>query len=196
MTRFLLVLPMVFFGTVAAVLWVYLVTIESSGPLPHNLVPELIGFSLEGFILIGLLTLVQHVRETARKRQLRLSLRGSFRSLLSRLDVAFLEPYAEPVSARRLERDPALVTELSEALTRKHPDLDTLIALREEAREVLPLARDLVAVAAQLSVVHMNWWVAIVDSIRRIGDAEERAELEQATHDMLVNIQEFDRVEY
>lgn len=196
MTRFLLVLPMVFFGTVAAVLWVYLVTIESSGPLPDDLVPELIGFSLEGFILIGLLTLVQHVRETARKRQLRLSLRGSFRSLLSRLDVAFLEPYAEPVSARRLERDPALVGELSEALTRKHPDLDTLIALREEAREVLPLARDLVAVAAQLSVVHMNWWVAIVDSIRRIGEAEERAELEQATHDMLVNIQEFDRVEY
>lgn len=196
MTRFLLVLPMVFFGTVAAVLWVYLVSIESSGPLPDDLVPELIGFSLEGFILIGLLTLVQHVRETARKRQLRLSLRGSFRSLLSRLDVAFLEPYAEPVSARRLERDSALVGELSEALTRKHPDLDTLIALREEAREVLPLARDLVAVAAQLSVVHMNWWVAIVDSIRRIGEAEERAELEQATHDMLVNIQEFDRVEY
>lgn len=196
MSRFLLVLPMVLFGTVAAVLWVYLVMLESSGPLPDDLVPELIGFSLEGFILIGLLTLVQHVRETARKRQLRLSLRGSFRSLLSRLDIAFLEPYSEPVSGRRLEQDPTLVDELLEEFGRKQPDLDSLIGLRAEAREVLPLGRDLVAVAAQISVMHMNWWVAIVDAIRRIGEAEERAELEQATHDMLINIQEFDRLEY
>lgn len=195
MNRILLILPMVVFGLLATTLWIYFFYIEASGPFHDQLVPELIGFALEGFILVGLLTLVQHVRETGRKRGLRLSLRGSFRSMLSRLDVAFLEAYAEPVSARRLERDPGFVDELVESLQNKHPDLDSLIALRDEAREVLPLVRDLVAVAAQISVMHMNWWVAIVDAIRRISEADDREGLEQALHDMLVNIQEFDRLE-
>jgi len=194
--RFLLVLPMVLFGAAAAGLWFYLIAVEASGPFHDQLLPELIGLCLDGFILVGLLTLVQHVREANRKRELRLSLRGSFRSLLSRLDVAFLEPYQEPVSARRLERDITLVSELLEALARKRPDLDSLVALKGEAREVLPLARDLVAVAAQLSVMHMNWWVAIVDAIRAIAEAPDRQTLERAVHDLLVNIQEFDRLEY
>ncbi len=100
-----------------------------------------------------------------------------------------------PVSTRRLERDPALVDELLEQLREKQPDLDSLVGLKREAGEVLPLTRDLVAVAAQLSAIHMNWWVAIVDSIRRIHEATDRQSLESAVHEMLVNIQEFDRLE-
>lgn len=195
MNRILLITPMLLFGSLAVALWVYFFYIDASGPFHDDLTPELIGFALEGFILVGLLTLVQHVRESARKRELRLGLRGSFRGLLSHLDVAFLEPYAEPVSTRRLERDPALVDELLEQLRKKQPDLDSLVGLKREAGEVLPLTRDLVAVAAQLSAIHMNWWVAIVDSIRRIHEATDRQGVESAVHEMLVNIQEFDRLE-
>ncbi len=195
MSRFFLLAPMVVFGLIGLVLLWMLYAIDGGGVFHDSLLPELIGFCLEGFILVGLLTLVQRSRESARRKELLLSLRGSFRSLLSLLDVAFLEPDAEPASSRRLETDPQLVDQLLTRLETRHPDIDSLVALKREADETLSLARDLVAVAAQLSATHMNWWIAIVDSIRRVSEARDRDALEAYLHEMLINIREFDRLE-
>lgn len=196
MNRLFLIAPMVLFGLISVVLLWVLYNIDADGPFHDALLPELIGFCIEGFVLVGLLTLIQRSRESARRRELWLSLRGSFRSMLSLLDVAFLEADADPVSSKRLESDPALVQALLDRLEAQHPDLDSLVALKREAVETLSLARDLVAVAAQLSATHMNWWIAIVDSIRRISEARERDTLEAAVHEMLINIREFDRLDY
>jgi hypothetical protein len=57
------------------------------------------------------------------------------------------------------------------------------------------MTRDLVAVAAQLSATHMNWWIAIVDSIHRLAEACDRRAIEASLHDILINIREFDRLE-
>ncbi len=195
MSRFFLLAPMVVFGLIGLVLLWMLYAIDGGGVFHDSLLPELIGFCLEGFILVGLLTLVQRSRESARRKELLLSLRGSFRSLLSLLDVAFMEPDAEPASSRQLETDPQLVDRLLARLETSHPDIDSLVALKREADETLSLARDLVAVAAQLSATHMNWWIAIVDSIRRVSEARDRDALEAYLHEMLINIREFDRLE-
>ncbi|AKS43087.1 hypothetical protein [Wenzhouxiangella marina] len=196
MNRLLLVAPMLIFGICGIGLWMLLINPDLSGPFHDDLVPELISFCIEGFILIGLLTLIQHSREQARRRELWLSLRGSFRDLLSCLDIAFLEPNGEPAASRELETDPKVIDRMIEQLAKKHPDLDSLIALRREGEETLALTRDLVAVAAQLSATHMNWWIAIVDSIRRLSEARDRESLEHSAHEMLVNIREFDRLDY
>lgn len=196
MTRYLLITPMVLFGLAGIILWLYLINPNYSGPFHDDLVPELIGFCIEGFILVGLLSLIQHSRESARRRGLWLSLRGSFRSLLSLLDVAFLDPEAEPASSKQLETETRAVDYLLAQLEQKHPDLDSLVALKREAAETVSLARDLVAVAAQLSATHMNWWIAVVDSIRQVSEARDRATLEHALHEMLINIREFDRLQY
>lgn len=196
MNRLFLIAPMVLFGVIGLVLLWMLYSVESGGPFHDSLLPELIGFCIEGFVLVGLLTLIQRSRESARRRELWLSLRGSFRSMLSLLDIAFLEADADPVSSKRLESDPALVQTLLDRLEAQHPDLDSLVALKREAVETVSLARDLVAVAAQLSATHMNWWIAIVDSIRRVSEAREREALEAAVHEMLINIREFDRLDY
>lgn len=196
MTRVFLIALMVLFALAGGGLWVYLVGFESQGPFHDNLVPELIGICIEGFVLVGLLTLIQRSREAARRRELWLSLRGSFRDLLSNLDIAFLDPDADPASSHALESDPDVIDYMLGQLSRKHPDLDCLVALKREARETLSLTRDLVAVAAQLSATHMNWWIAIVDSIRRLAEARDRDQAENAIHEMLVNIRELDRLEY
>jgi hypothetical protein len=196
MNRFWLVAPMLIFGACGIALWWMYLNPNFSGPFFDDLGPELVSFCIEGFILIGLLTLIQRSREQARRRELWLSLRGSFRDLLSRLDIAFLEANGEPRPSRELETDPRVIDDLLEQLELKHPDLDSLVALKREGDETLALTRDLVAVAAQLSATHMNWWIAIVDSIRRLSEARDREALEQSAHQMLINIREFDRLDY
>lgn len=196
MNRLWLAMPMVVFAVTGILLWMFYLNPDYSGPFHDDLVPELVVFCIEGFILIGLLTLIQRSREHARRRELWLSLRGSFRDLLSRLDIAFLEPNAEPTPSRELETDPRVIDRMLEQLAKKHPDLDSLVALKREGDETLALTRDLVAVAAQLSATHMNWWIAIVDSIRRLAEARDREALEHSVHQMLINIREFDRLDY
>lgn len=196
MNRFWLVAPMLAFGTIGIGLWIFYLDTSFSGPFHDDLVPELVVFCIEGFILIGLLTLIQRSREHTRRRELWLSLRGSFRDLLSRLDIAFLDPDGEPTPSRELEADPKVIDRMLEQLAKKHPDLDSMVALKREGEETLALTRDLVAVAAQLSATHMNWWIAIVDSIRRLAESRDREALEQSAHQMLINIREFDRLDY
>jgi len=194
-TRVFLIALMTLFALAGAGLAYLLFFVDAQGPFHDNLVPELIGICIEGFMLFGLLTLIQRSREAARRKELWLSLRGSFRGLLSHLDVAFLEPDADPAPSHQLETDPRVVDYMLDQLARKHPDLDCLVALKREAGETLSLTRDLVAVAAQLSATHMNWWVAIVDAIRKLHQATDRDQAETALHDLLVNVREFDRVE-
>lgn len=196
MSRLVWIAPMVIFGLVGVALWLYFINPAPSNPFHDELVPELVVFCIEGFILLGLLSLIQRSREQARRQELWLSLHGSFRDLFSLLDIAFLDPEGEPSPSRELESDPAVIDRLLEQLDARHPDIDSLVAIKKEAEETLSLTRDLVAVAAQLSATHMNWWIAIVDSIRRLSEATDRRAMEKGIHEMLINIREFDRLEF
>ena len=195
MSRLFIITLMVIFAVAGVGLWLYFIYSTAETPFREELVPELVSFCIEAFILVGLLGLIQRYLETRRKRQMLLSLRGSFRDLLSLLDMAFLAPYAEPISSKELETDPRVVDQLLQELDHKHPDLESLIALKREGCESLSTTRDLVAVAAQISATHMNWWIAIVDSIRRLAEAPDRQAVESSLHDMLINIREFNRLE-
>jgi hypothetical protein len=196
MSRTLILSLMAIFTVCGIGLWLYMINPHASGPFHEELVPELVVFCIEAIILVGILGLIQRYLENRRRFQLWLSLRGSFRDMLSLLDIAFLEPEAEPTPSRELETDPRIVEDMIGQLAEKHPSLDSLLALKREADETLSMTRDLVAVAAQLSATHMNWWIAIVDSVRQVALARNRAHLEKSLNDMLVNIQEFDRLEY
>jgi len=195
MSRLFIIVLMVIFAVTGVGFWLYFIWGAGGGQFRQELVPELVVFCIEAFFLVGLLGLIQRYLENRRRRQMWLSLRGSFRDLLSLLDMAFLEPNTEPMGSKELERDPAVINHLIDELERKHPDLDSLVALKREGEESLSMTRDLVAVAAQLSASHMNWWIAIVDSIRRLSEARDRRSLERAVHEMLANIREFDRLE-
>ncbi len=195
MSRLFIIVLMVIFAVAGVGFWLYFIWGAGGGQFRQELVPELVVFCIEAFFLVGLLGLIQRYLENRRRRQMWLSLRGSFRDLLSLLDMAFLEPNTEPMGSKELERDPAVINHLIDELERKHPDLDSLVALKREGEESLSMTRDLVAVAAQLSASHMNWWIAIVDSIRRLSEARDRRSLERAVHEMLANIREFDRLE-
>ena len=194
-SRALLIAPMAAFGLGGFALLLLFLS-PGEGPVHENLLPELIGFCIEGFFLVGLLTLIQKSRERGRRKELSQSLRGSLRGLLSHLDIAVLPPNAEPTPTARLERDTSMVPRFMREIQLVQIELPNMLELKRESIETLSLVRDLVPVAAQLSAGHMRWWIAIVDSMRQLSGSRSREEFEQRTYRLLENIQEFDRLGY
>jgi hypothetical protein len=193
MNRTLLIAPLLVFG-LSGILLLWWFLGSGSGPFHDSLLPELIGFCLEGFFLVGLFTFVQQLREHERRRELWLSLRGSLRVFLSHLDIAFLEEDAEPMSSSGLEDDPVVVKTLLTKLKSQSMSLESMSAFKTLALRDLALTHDLIPVAAQLSAGHMRWWLAIMDSMRQLSEANTRADLEYALEMFLIHLQEFDQL--
>ena len=194
--RMLLITSMAIFGISGIGLYIYFMDSTQIGPFHDNLVPELIGFTLEGFFLVGLLSVIQISRERARRKELWLSLRGSLRGILSNLDIAFLVPNTEPSPATELEKNPKIVEMFMKELQEHQLNLDSMSALKRESIEILSLMRDMIPVAAQLSAEHMSWWIAIVDCMRQLSEANDRENIEKTVYLLLENIYEFDRLTY
>jgi hypothetical protein len=194
--KYLAYAPMAIFGLAGLMLYIYFIGQSNEGAFRENLVPELIGFCLEGFFWIGLLSYVQKTREHSRRKELWLSLRGSLRSFLSYLDIAFLDSNAEPQSSNALEQNPEIIKSLLIKLEKNELDLESMVLLKKTSINSILLIRDLVPVAAQLSAAHMSWWIAITDSMRRIKNSNSREQLVKHTTFLLKNIQEFDSLEY
>jgi hypothetical protein len=196
-SRAFMIGPMAVFGVAGIGLIAWFALVPSDGSAFHdNMLPELIGFSLEGFFLVGLLTLLQTTRERAYRKELWMSLRGALRGFLSKLDIALLPPHAEPARTAVLEQDPMIVRRFLREMQVGRLELDDMVALKRESVEILGLARDMIPVAAQLSARHMRWWIAIVNSIRQLSQAKSREAVEQAVNLLLENINEFDNVSY
>ncbi len=196
MNKYLMYAPMAVFGISAFFLFQYFFHQNEANAFRDNIVPELIGFCLEGFFWIGLLSYFQKSREMQRKTELWLSLRGSLRSFLSYLDIGFLDQHAEPMASVILEKDPNIIPRFIEQVENHELDLESMVCLKKTSIHSLALVRDLVPVAAQLSANHMRWWIAITDSMRQLADAKDRIQLEKSTLLLLKNIQEFDALEY
>lgn len=196
MNKYLMYAPMAVFGLTAFFLFRFFFHDNTPGAFRDNIVPELIGFCLEGFFWIGLLSYFQKTREMQRKSELWLSLRGSLRSFLSYLDIGFLDQHAEPMPSVTLEKDPRIIQRFIEQVESQQLDLESMVFLKKTCIHSLALVRDLVPVAAQLSAGHMRWWIAITDSMRQLADANNREQIEKSTLLLLKNIEEFDALEY
>lgn len=194
--RALLIAPIAIFGLSGIGLFAYFMLAHGAGPVHDNLIPEFIGFCMEGFFLVGLLSLIQSSRERARRKELWLSLRGSLRGILSNLDIAFLAPNAEPTRTVVLEQDLEIVAKFMRELRENRLNLASMTSLKREGIEALSLARDMIPVAAQLSASHMRWWIQIVGSMRQLSKAQTREAVEQSVYLLLENIDEFDRLAY
>ncbi len=194
MRRFLVFAPLLLFGLAGIYLVTYFLRSTGEGAVQENLVPELIGFCLEGFFLVGLFSLIQRRLEHDRKYELRQSLRGALRDVLSHLDVALLEQNAEPASSHDLEHDPEVVSTLFRKLNADGVELDLhhMASLKSAAERSYSITRDLIPVAAQLSADHMRWWLAITESVRHLSEATDRAGVAFAAHKFLINLGEFD----
>jgi hypothetical protein len=195
MGRLILLTPMLLFGLGGFYFLFTFLQAENQGRFYDSLVPELIGFCLEGFFLIGLFSLIQRRRERERKAELRLSLRGALREILSHIDIGMLEETAEPADSKSLEEDPKLVASLILKLAANSMDVEGMARLKGIAVRNLTTIHDLIPVAAQLSADHIRWWLAITDSVRQLADSTDAASAAGSLHRFLANLGEFDQLE-
>ena len=195
MNRLVLWAPMFVFGVGGLYLLMLFMQPGNDGRIFNNLLPELIGFCLEGFFLIGLFSLIQSRRERDRREELRQSLRGALRELLSYLDIGLLEEHSEPADSRALEEDPKMVATLIIKLAENSLELDAMAKLKDVAARNLVTVHDLIPVAAQLSANHMRWWLAITDSVRHLTEATDKSAVTSAMHQFLASLGEFDELE-
>jgi hypothetical protein len=193
-SRIILLTPLILFGLGGIYFLVLFLQPGHEGPIYQNLVPELIGFCLEGFFLIGILSLIQARRERERKEELRLSLRGALRDILSHLDISLLGDTQEPAASRALEEDPRLVANLIMKLAEHDLDVDAMARLKSVAQRNLTTIHDLIPVAAQLSAEHIRWWLAITDSIRQLSEGTDATAIAGGLHRFLANLGEFDEL--
>lgn len=194
MRRLLVFAPLLIFGLAGIYLLSRFLRGAADGAVQDNLLPELIGFCLEGFFLVGMFSLIQRRLERDRKHELRQSLRGALRDILSQLDVALLNQNAEPTSSQALEHDPKVVATLFRKLNEAKLELDAMAVLKSAAERSYGVTRDLIPVAAQLSADHMRWWLAICESVRHLSEAKDHATVEFAAHKFLINLGEFDEL--
>lgn len=190
--RVILLAPLFLFGLAGIYFLVVFLKGGDANAFQDNLLPELIGFCLEGFFLAGLFSLVQRLMERDRKDELRRSLRGALREILSHLDIAVLGEYAEPASSHALEQDPQSVATLIMKLNERELDLDKMRDIKEAAGRNLSTMHDLIPVAAQLSADHMRWWLALADSVRHLSEATDKSAVTFSAHRFLANLAEFD----
>ena len=195
MRRLLVFAPLLIFGLVGIYLLSSFMRNAAEGAFQDNLLPELIGFCLEGFFLVGLFSLIQRRLERDRKHELRQSLRGALRDVLSHLDVALLEQNSEPTDSQALEEDPQVVATLFKKLNSVELDLHNMARLKSSADRSYSVTRDLIPVAAQLSPEHMRWWLAITENVRHLSEATDRASVAFAAHKFLINLGEFDELQ-
>jgi len=192
--RLLLFAPLILFGVVGSYFLYVFLNNAGDGAFQTSLLPELIGFCLEGFFLVGLFSLIQRRLERERKNELRESLRGALRDLLSHLDIALLEENAEPANSQSLDLDPEFVKALFVRLHKNELDLNGMLNLKEAAQRNASTMHDLIPVAAQLSANHMRWWLAIADSVRRLSEATDKADINFTAQKFLMNLGEFDQL--
>lgn len=193
--RLLLLTPLLLFGMAGT--WFLTLFLENTdgGPVYDNLIPEMIGFCLEGFFLIGLFSLIQSRRERERREDLWQSLRGALREMLSYLDIGLLGESAEPADSIALESEPATVSLLRKKHADQELDLESMASLKQVAARNLTTIHDLIPVAAQLSAAHMRWWLAITESVRLITEATDREAVNYSISRFLANLEEFDRLD-
>lgn len=194
--RWLVFAPLFLFGMVGIYFLVSFLSSSDEGAFQANLVPELIGFCLEGFFLVGLFSLIQRRQERDRKEELRLSLRGALREILSHLDIAMLDQNAEPTNSQVLEQDPKVVVTLILKLSEVQLGLDDMRNIKTAAAQNLNTTHDLIPVAAQLSADHMRWWLSIVQSVRSLAEAKDKSGVALAAHNFLANLGEFDELHF
>lgn len=170
--------------------------LKHGGNVNDSIIPELIGFCLDGIFFVALLNYFekQQVRkqELRTKEQFKAALRGSL--------YIFLNLAYNAVSENKTNltfTDAISSTSGLEQLINSLRQSDTIsglleTCLKEASGRNLGIAQSLLPIAAQIDKVHLELWSMIIRDISRIGEPDQDGGTSIALDNLLHHIMVFD----
>lgn len=184
---YLFFLVMFFAAAPFLTLWLY-----SETSVTRTLLPQLIGFCMQGGFLVVLFALYEK-RATVDTRQ-------AWKRTLR----AFLAPLVDPCLAawkpvhlpenNTWWPEPPMMRAGIDALHAEGMNAELREPLRKIARERLPAMQSLTTLAAQIDHAHLAAWLELLVVLRGIEKAEDDAELDQLVIRMLETVVRFDEL--
>jgi hypothetical protein len=183
---------LVLFVIVSTLLWIGL----SQDDFIDNLVPELIGFCLEGIFFIGLLSVWQQRRERRNKRSLSKSLRGFLGVFLKEINSGIICASFSPLEKPdELDQAHEGIDKLKLNITNCSISQSSIDALHRLSLHEISSLVNLLPVAAELSAKHMIRWNDILNQVKLLASTEQREDIRELLLALLDNIKSFDGLE-
>jgi hypothetical protein len=156
--------------------------------LSLSLLPQLIGFCLQGTFLVVVFSIYEKRSSLNSKRNHKFALR----TFLSN----FVNPCLEdgPTEAGLLPSQAMFLEEL-EKLQVNGLKAKTAKKIQQIAEKNTPSMETLTVIAAQVDHMHLEMWGNILDDSRNIRDAEDDKAASDATIKLLENIHQFDELD-
>lgn len=186
-TYVFLIVALATLGAVSLCLFLY-----AGGSFRDNILPELIGFSLEGIFFVILFTIYEKYREQRSRLREKESLKKSLRSFLS-----LLLYWACPVDSK-LTADFAFATPAS--LSKLITDLKCqggfgdvqALFLKDIAKREASSFEAMLPVAAAVGCRYLEVWNRIINNLKGIRDSSTESECYDALIQLLNFLSEFD----
>jgi hypothetical protein len=161
----------------------------------ENMVPELIGFCLEGIFFIGLLSIWQQRRERRNKRSLAKSLRSFLGVFLKEINSGIICNSFSPIdNPKELEQSTTGIDKLKLNINNCSISDSSIEALHSLSQHEISSLVNLLPVAAELSPAHMIRWNDILNQVKKLAALQKREDIRQLLLDLLDNIKRFDEL--
>ncbi len=162
--------------------------------LSTSLLPQLIGFCLQGAFLVMIFAVYERRSTINSKRGHKFALR-TFLSTCVRHCVAIDRDHVEdPAGADPLFPPPAAIAEGIEIIRAQGLNAASADKLKNIAERNLTSMESLAAVAAQIDYYHLEVWNSVINDNRDIRDAQTLEAASRATVHLLEHIQKFDEL--
>ncbi len=166
---------------------------QSDSDFLDNMVPELIGFCLEGIFFIGLFSVVQHRRELNKKKILSRSLRGFLGVFLNEINNGIVcVGYKKIETTTEFIRSHEWIEKLADNIKNCNLDQTTVEVLHKLSQDEVGALESLLPVAAELSADHMIAWHKILEQVKNLGKLECRDSSNKTIICLLDTIKAFD----
>ena len=166
---------------------------QSDASFVDSMVPELIGFCLEGIFFIGLFSMWQHRKERNNKHQLSRSLRGFLGIFLQEMNSGIICSSFDPIEdPEQLAYSCAAIKQLANNINHCSMNESVVGSLHQLSKNEISSLENLLPVAAQLSASHMTSWNNILGHVKALAKTEEREVVLQILLQLLADIEHFD----
>ncbi|HIJ84826.1 MAG: hypothetical protein HW380_1478 [Magnetococcales bacterium] len=164
-------------------LWLYAET-----DLSRSLLPQLIGFCLQGAFLVVVFAIYEKRTTIQAKRGHKFALRSAVASLIRPLDSD------GGWVGKMMSSSPTILTQFQQDIMDRGFSGEQTKKLGQHARTILVSLESLTVLAAQIDVDHLEHWGLILNSIRELVDVESPKQARDGMMELIDAVRDFDEL--